>query len=292
MRRVALLLVVLFSMSLVGAASIEPIVIYDVSDISTDNFQGEIVVLSGVGAYSWGTELGHLNANGFADKWKKVTGILGIRFNPVNEDGSYCKTYQPCSWEEQIAIIETEVGEYNVYLPAGDVYNTQLYFYVAQDGTTYWAKSEHTEGPNGYLDLSFEDAAVPEHIARISPNAVELDFDQAENCNNYYWFDDDTQKCSQTEFCGVFIYQGLRTFDTLDDCTVVLAEYLLNYDDMEDTEEENSLALVYIVLGLLVIVVLYFTINRMRKRLPKGVKRKSIVSKRRKVTKRKTKKKK
>jgi hypothetical protein len=290
MRKIALLLVILFSMSLVGAVSIEPVMIYDVSDISTDNFQGDIVVLSGVGAYSWGKELGHLNARGFADKWKKVNGTLGIRFNPVNEDGSYCKTYQPCSWEEQIAIIETELGEYNVYLPAGDVYNTQLYFYVAQDGTTYWAKSDHTEGPNGYIDLSFEDAAVPEHIARISPNAVELDFDQVANCNEYYWFDDDTQKCSQKEFCGVYVYSSLRTFDSLEECSVALGEYLSNYDNIVDKEESNSFALVYIVLGLIVIVVLYFAINRMRKRAPRGVKRKSVVSKRRRV-KRKVKKK-
>jgi hypothetical protein len=167
MRKVILLVLLVFSLSIVSAQSEEQVYVYDLLDVSTDNFQGDVIVLSGLGDYSWGFELGYVNERGFADKNKKTNGTLGVRFVPVNDDGSYCKAGKNCSWEEQMVTIEADTGTFYAYLPAGDVYDTQLYFYVASDGTTYWAKSGHEDGPNSHIDLSFEEAVEQGHIARV-----------------------------------------------------------------------------------------------------------------------------
>jgi hypothetical protein len=148
----------------------DQIVVYDVLDMSTDNFQGDVLVVSGLDAYSWGSELSYLSANGFADKNKKVTGNLGIRFIPVQEDGSYCKKFEECTWEDTDVTITTDDGEYTVYIPEGDSYSSYIYFYVTEDGSTYWAKSGHTEGPNSHIDLTFEEA-FEDHLARSAPKA-------------------------------------------------------------------------------------------------------------------------
>jgi len=150
----------------VNAISSEPVYVYDVYDIGVDNFQGDISVLSNLDERSWGLELAYINSKGFADESKKTLGIMGIRFTPLNEDGSYCKKHTPCSWDEHIVSILTENGEYKAYMPAGDNYETNLYFYVTEDGSTYWAKSGHTTGPNSHIDLSFKDAVTEEHLAR------------------------------------------------------------------------------------------------------------------------------
>jgi len=52
-------------------------------------------------------------------------------------------------------------------------------------------------------------------------------------CNTYYWFDDTTMECAQKEFCGAFMYQGLRTFETLSECEEALAALITP----EPTEE-------------------------------------------------------
>ena len=38
------------------------------------------------------------------------------------------------------------------------------------------------------------------------------------SCHRLYYFDDNSNGCSQKEFCGTFAYQGLRTFKSLSDC--------------------------------------------------------------------------
>lgn len=37
-------------------------------------------------------------------------------------------------------------------------------------------------------------------------------------CKNLYWIDDENKSCGQKEFCGAFMYYGLQTFDTKEDC--------------------------------------------------------------------------
>ena len=42
-------------------------------------------------------------------------------------------------------------------------------------------------------------------------------------CQNLWWFDNDHQSCSQKQFCGAYMYFGLRTFETQDECKAALA---------------------------------------------------------------------
>jgi len=172
MKKIITILLIILAINIVYAQSTEPVIMYDLTDITTDNFQGDVIVLSGIDKYSWGYEMGYLSSRGFADKNKKVMGVMGVKFIPVKEDGSYCQTHHNCTWEEHTVIIDTDLGAYTVNIPAGDSYKTQLYFYIADDGSTYWAKSNNEEGPN-YIDLSFEDAAVEAHLAVAAKAPVE-----------------------------------------------------------------------------------------------------------------------
>jgi hypothetical protein len=38
------------------------------------------------------------------------------------------------------------------------------------------------------------------------------------DCKNLYWFDSASKECGYKEFCGLYMYQGLRTFETKDEC--------------------------------------------------------------------------
>jgi len=37
-------------------------------------------------------------------------------------------------------------------------------------------------------------------------------------CNNYYWFDNNNYDCGYKQFCGEFMYNGLKTFSTVTEC--------------------------------------------------------------------------
>lgn len=41
-------------------------------------------------------------------------------------------------------------------------------------------------------------------------------------CNNLYWYDNQIQECGYKQFCGAFMYQGLKTFSTLEQCQTSL----------------------------------------------------------------------
>jgi hypothetical protein len=43
-----------------------------------------------------------------------------------------------------------------------------------------------------------------------------------EECKTYFWFDDTNKSCGQKEFCGTYMYSGLRTFNTQQACEVAL----------------------------------------------------------------------
>ena len=159
----------------VSAESINPMIIYDLTDMSTDNYQGHVYLRTGMTHYNMGFELGYLSETGYADKSKKYEEGVAIQFKPISEDGSFCKQKEPCTWEEQTIIINSDYGIKTIYLPAGDGFNVSaIYYYVAEDGSAYHTKSNHLEGPNGAPDLTFEQAAVPEHLARAVPSSAEL----------------------------------------------------------------------------------------------------------------------
>jgi hypothetical protein len=38
------------------------------------------------------------------------------------------------------------------------------------------------------------------------------------NCKNLYWIDNENKNCEQKEFCGAYMYYGLQTFETKNEC--------------------------------------------------------------------------
>jgi len=37
-------------------------------------------------------------------------------------------------------------------------------------------------------------------------------------CKNLYWIDNENKSCGQKEFCGAFMYYGLKTFEEKEEC--------------------------------------------------------------------------
>jgi len=66
-------------------------------------------------------------------------------------------------------------------------------------------------------------------------NVYADDEDNAQNekgCNNLYWIDNSSQDCSQKQFCGAYMYQGLQTFEDKEDCL----EAINKTDDSQDDD--------------------------------------------------------
>ncbi len=49
---------------------------------------------------------------------------------------------------------------------------------------------------------------------RYDPGKPEYD----PNCKKYYWIDDNNKSCGQKQFCDLYMYLGLRTFETKAEC--------------------------------------------------------------------------
>jgi hypothetical protein len=39
-----------------------------------------------------------------------------------------------------------------------------------------------------------------------------------QECQELWWYDNDSEECLLDEFCGEFMYEGLHTFETEDEC--------------------------------------------------------------------------
>lgn len=53
------------------------------------------------------------------------------------------------------------------------------------------------------------------------------------DCHNYFYFDNENKNCEQKEFCGLYMYEGLQTFETRGACQSALnsdAEKRCNQD--------------------------------------------------------------
>jgi uncharacterized membrane protein len=61
-------------------------------------------------------------------------------------------------------------------------------------------------------------------------------------CTNYYWFDSDNSVCSRRQFCGMYMYQGLRTFSTLEECKDNLPEPENQIEENETNETSKNQA--------------------------------------------------
>ena len=53
-------------------------------------------------------------------------------------------------------------------------------------------------------------------------NARVIEMSPGTGCKNLWWFDNEHKYCQQKEFCGVYMYLGLRTFGTKEECESAL----------------------------------------------------------------------
>ena len=60
-----------------------------------------------------------------------------------------------------------------------------------------------------------------------------------EACEYMYWFDDNTNICGYKEFCGLYIYSGLKTFDTQKKCEDALP--IVECSTKADCPQDNCL---------------------------------------------------
>ncbi len=58
-------------------------------------------------------------------------------------------------------------------------------------------------------------------------------------CNSLYWIDNDNKECGQKQFCGVYVYYGLQTFESKTQCENALG---INKTKAcpENSEDENG----------------------------------------------------
>ncbi len=50
------------------------------------------------------------------------------------------------------------------------------------------------------------------------PYECSKDCDKNTDCKNLYWIDNENMECGQKEFCGMYMYQGLQTFESKGQC--------------------------------------------------------------------------
>jgi len=50
------------------------------------------------------------------------------------------------------------------------------------------------------------------------PEDCLVNIDPKPSCKNLYWLDNNNKDCSKKKFCGLYMYQGLMTFEKLSDC--------------------------------------------------------------------------
>src|SRR4030042_3558703 len=59
------------------------------------------------------------------------------------------------------------------------------------------------------------------YVGRVPPSC---NFETCQGCELLWWFDSSNRVCAQKEFCGMYMYQGLQTFETEEGCKAALGE--------------------------------------------------------------------
>jgi len=75
-------------------------------------------------------------------------------------------------------------------------------------------------------------------------------------CNTLWYFDDQSEKCQQKEFCGMYMYQSLHTFETEEECKAAFEEYLKEKGKVTSTPATPGFETGFAIAGLLAIAYL------------------------------------
>jgi hypothetical protein len=70
-----------------------------------------------------------------------------------------------------------------------------------------------------------ECVAYPDACSTPKPcQSCSIETSSGTGCKNLWWFDNEHKYCQQKEFCGLYMYLGLRTFETKNECEAALQE--------------------------------------------------------------------
>ena len=94
----------------------------------------------------------------------------------------------------------------------------------------------------------FEDGQIIEGNIHFSSNGFDSEIyltDYKTNpsisgCKSLYWFDNDNKACGQKEFCGMYMYFGLQTFESKEQCEKALGINRLKDCPKEATVENDK----------------------------------------------------
>lgn len=67
-------------------------------------------------------------------------------------------------------------------------------------------------------DLSVNICSRTALLSDAGNDVKELKNSTLSECKNLYWIDDDNKNCERKEFCGMYMYQGLQTFASREQC--------------------------------------------------------------------------
>lgn len=62
-------------------------------------------------------------------------------------------------------------------------------------------------------------------------------------CQNLYWFDNINKECGLKQFCGKYMYEGLRTFNNKEDCISALNLNICGSNEIEATVKKERFCL-------------------------------------------------
>ena len=90
--------------------------------------------------------------------------------------------------------------------------------------------SSVANGTDAFLVKYSEPTHTPTPTPEVTPTPTK---NVTEECKTLWYFDEQSVKCQQKQFCGLYMYKGLRTFETEEECKAALEKYL--QEEKEET---------------------------------------------------------
>ncbi len=107
--------------------------------------------------------------------------------------------------------------------------------FVGIRGITFYATDGNKMTASNTVNITVIPAEVEEEPVETTPEPT-----ANITCNSYYWFDSNTTECGQKEFCGTYMYLGLQTFETLEECEENLPQISSNATEETETQDNES----------------------------------------------------
>jgi len=135
----------------------------------------------------------------------------------VENKGTKSDTYNIISDKEWV-IIKPKTVE----LDPEETQDVSIYCSPAYDMDGEYNIKVTASSEKVFIIKSFILNVLGEEITETTTTVAEEGTTTTMECKFYYWFDDEHKTCGYKEFCGLYMYEGLRTFDTLEECIAAL----------------------------------------------------------------------